>query len=115
MWLQVKWEKRMNWQPYFSLRRKVIALLISIVPFIFALNTMFKAILSPLVASIVMVLSFLLYVFIFVGRYTKQLINFPCPNCKNPLHRKGMGAYLFSPRCLHCGISIGDKNPRARK
>ena len=32
-----------------------------------------------------------------------------CPNCGRPIHIKGLFGFPFSPKCLHCGIKIGQK------
>lgn len=31
----------------------------------------------------------------------------PCPRCGKPIHFKNGFGYPFSPRCLHCGVKIG--------
>jgi hypothetical protein len=42
-----------------------------------------------------------------------SLICWPCPRCKKPIHVSGLFACnLFSRKCIHCALPIGDDATR---
>jgi len=39
-----------------------------------------------------------------------RYITTPCPNCEQPIHLVGAFGYPFGPKCLHCGIKVGQSS-----
>ena len=89
-----------QWRSYRNLRRAV---------FISLFTTISAIILGPLTNDIrspfgAIVLIVMLFGFVISAVTSIVLKTWPCPNCGNTFHWRGIWCWEFSAKCLHCGL-----------